>query len=81
MYVEFTANFQISAIHNLWNLKIQKIQQLMGFWRPMHVIIPNLIEINQTVAEISQFNGFHGSRRRPTPSWVRWTRIGTTYEK
>ena len=45
----------------------------------MCVIVPNLIEIDQTVAEIWRFNGFFQNGGRP-PSWICWAPIGTTHD-
>jgi len=42
----------------------------------MCVIVPNLIEIDQTVAEIWRFNGFFQNGGR-LPSWICWALIGT----
>jgi len=39
----------------------------------MRVIVPNLIEIGQTVADILQFNGFQNGGR--PPSWIFEIRI------
>jgi len=45
----------------------------------MCVILPNLIEIGQTVAEIWQLNGFFQNGGRP-PSWICWAPIRNTHD-
>jgi len=47
---------------------------------PICASLPNFIKIDQTVAEIWQFNGFFQNGGRP-PSWICRARIGTTHEE
>ena len=47
---------------------------------PICASVPNFIKIDQTVAEIWQFNGFFQNGGRP-PSWICRARIGTTHEE
>jgi len=44
----------------------------------MCIIVPNFLNIGQTVAEIWRFNGYQNGGR--PPSWICWALIGTTHD-
>ena len=39
--------------------------------RPIHLTVPNVVEISQTTAETSRFTGFHNHRRRLLETSIR----------
>ena len=59
--------FKMTAVRHLgfWKVGILKIASLKV---PTHVTMSNFVEIGQTVAEISRFNG--SSKWLPPPSWI-----------